>query len=562
MSERNGRVVRAALYARVSSERQAQQGTIHSQLQMLRERISADGLTLDEEMCFIDDGYSGSTLVRPALERLRDQAAAGSFGRLYVHSPDRLARRYAHQALLVDELQGCGVDLTFLNHPLGQGPEENLLLQVQGVVAEYERAKIMERSRRGKLHAARNGRVSVLSSAPYGYRYVSREMGGGTARYDVHLPEAQVVRELFRWVGVERLTLSQTARRLGERGVLSPRGRSVWDHGTVWGILSNPAYKGMAAFGKRAAGPRLPRCRPPRHGAEQPRRSGGCRRTSPDQWTVIPVPAIVEEEMFEAVGEQLRENQRRHRLASGGAKYLLQGLTVCQGCGYAMCGARSPGGAGGKRLYYRCTGNVVHDTSGDRVCRSRSVHGENLEVAVWSDVRQLLSEPGRIEKEYERRMNLGTDGSESSERKRLQTMISSAQRRIGKLIDGYGDGLIEKKEFEQRIGGARAELARLEAEAGSRQKREAEVREMRLVIGQLEAFAERVGSGLENADWATRRELIATLVKRVEVGEKEVRVVYRVAGVPFDRAPSGGPVQDRWRRWDVPRCANRCMRRS
>jgi site-specific DNA recombinase len=147
--------MRVAIYARVSSERQAQKDTIASQVQALRARVSGEGLTLDEELCFLDDGYSGSTLVRPALERLRDQAAAGAIDRLYVHSPDRLARRYAYQALLVDELQHCGVELVFVNRPLGTGPEDDLLLQVQGIVAEYERAKILERSRRGKLHAAR-----------------------------------------------------------------------------------------------------------------------------------------------------------------------------------------------------------------------------------------------------------------------------------------------------------------------------------------------------------------------------------------------------------------------
>ena len=166
MNWKNEHGSRAAIYARVSSDRQAQDGTIDSQVQALRDRVAQDGLPLEEGMCFLDDGYTGSTLVRPALERLRDQAASGALDRLYVHSPDRLARRYAYQVLLVDEFQQAGVELVFLNRPLGQGAEDDLLLQVQGVVAEYERAKILERSRRGKLHAAAQGRVSVLSNAP------------------------------------------------------------------------------------------------------------------------------------------------------------------------------------------------------------------------------------------------------------------------------------------------------------------------------------------------------------------------------------------------------------
>jgi len=153
---------RTAVYARVSSEAQARENTIASQLVSLRERVAADGFVLEPDDCFVDEGYSGSVLVRPALEQLRDAAASGQIDRLYVHSPDRLARRYAHQALLVDELRRAGVDIVFLNRPIGETPEDDLLLQVQGVIAEYERAKILERGRRGRRHAARSGSVSAL----------------------------------------------------------------------------------------------------------------------------------------------------------------------------------------------------------------------------------------------------------------------------------------------------------------------------------------------------------------------------------------------------------------
>src|SRR5881397_4332872 len=186
-----------AIYARVSSEQQAEAQTIASQVAALRERVAADGLTVSEAMQFLDEGYSGATLVRPALERLRDVVAASSVDRLYVHSPDRLARKYAYQVLLVDEFQRAGVEVIFLNRELGRSPEDDLLLQVQGMVAEYERAKILERSRRGKRHAAQRGAVAVLSGAPYGYRYVGKAEGGGEARYEIVLEEARVVRQVF-----------------------------------------------------------------------------------------------------------------------------------------------------------------------------------------------------------------------------------------------------------------------------------------------------------------------------------------------------------------------------
>jgi site-specific DNA recombinase len=212
--------LRAAIYARVSSEQQAQAQTIASQISALEERVTADGLVLEDELRFLDDGFSGSTLLRPALERLRDQAHAGSLQRLYVHSPDRLARKYAYQVVLVEELKRAGVELVFLNHTMGSSPEEDLLLQMQGMIAEYERAKILERSRRGKRHGARRGSVNVLSGAPYGYRYLSKRVTGGEACYEIVPDQARVVQQIFGWVGQDRLSIGEIARRLKAEGIL------------------------------------------------------------------------------------------------------------------------------------------------------------------------------------------------------------------------------------------------------------------------------------------------------------------------------------------------------
>jgi site-specific DNA recombinase len=148
--------IAAALYARVSSDQQAQAQTIDSQLAALRERMAKDGALLNPAHEFIDAGYSGSTLIRPALEQLRDAVAAGELERVYAYTPDRLARKYAYQVMLVDEFQRGGVELVFLNHKFGQSPEDELLLQMQGMIAEYERAQILERSRRGKRWADEN----------------------------------------------------------------------------------------------------------------------------------------------------------------------------------------------------------------------------------------------------------------------------------------------------------------------------------------------------------------------------------------------------------------------
>ena len=176
-----------AIYARVSSQRQAEDLTIQSQLAAIKKRIQDDKLHLNEELCFLDEGYSGATLVRPALEQLRDASWAGSVDRLYVHSPDRLARKYAYQVVLLEEFQKHDVEIVFLNHDPQEHPsaEGNLLLQMQGMISEYERAKILEHTRRGRRFAARQGKVSAIAHAPYGYRYVSKHEGDGEARWDI-----------------------------------------------------------------------------------------------------------------------------------------------------------------------------------------------------------------------------------------------------------------------------------------------------------------------------------------------------------------------------------------
>jgi site-specific DNA recombinase len=237
-----------ALYARVSSDQQNEGKTIESQVADLRTRIAETGATRSSQLEFIDNGYSGATLIRPALERLRDVAAAGGIDHLYVHCPDRLARNYAHQVLLLEEFLRAGVEVSFLNREVGQTPEDQLLLQVQGMIAEYERAKILERSRRGKRHGAQVGKVSVLGGAPYGYRYITKQEGAGEASFEIMWEEARVVRQVFEWVGRDRCSIGEVRRRLEAAKERTRTGKTVWDRATIGGMLHNPAYKGEAAL--------------------------------------------------------------------------------------------------------------------------------------------------------------------------------------------------------------------------------------------------------------------------------------------------------------------------
>jgi site-specific DNA recombinase len=520
--------IEAAIYARVSSDAQAQEQTIESQVADLRRRVSDDAVALEDKNCFIDDGVSGSTLNRPALERLRDAAYVGQFQRLYVHSPDRLARKYAYQVLVVDELQKLGIEIVFLNRAIGASPEEDLLLQMQGMFAEYERAKIMERSRRGKRHAATRGSVNVLSAAPYGYRYITRREGDGQAAYEIHDEQAAIVRQVFEWVGRDRLSIGEVTRRLTNSDATTATGKQWWDRTTVWGMLKNPAYKGSAAFGKTRTGPRRPQLRTQRGNSKTPRRIGSTYDTDANEQLSIPVPAIVSVELFDVVQNQLTENRQRGRESRRGAKYLLQGLLECGCCGYAFYGKPvSRASAKGKvpYAYYRCIGTDAYRFGGKRVCECKQVRTDKLDEAVWSDACELLRHPKLLRKEYERRLAAPSDSHSIVS---LKKQVASSKRSVERLIDAYTDGVLDRPEFDPRLKRARERLAKHEEQLRVIESESREQSALREALSCLDSFCASIDTNLEAADWTLRREILRTLIDKVVVEPDQVRIVYRI----------------------------------
>jgi site-specific DNA recombinase len=251
----------AAIYARVSSDKQKEENTIASQTAALVEFAHKQGYDVPAEWVFEDEGFSGASLVRPGLERLRDLAAEGQIAAVLVYAPDRLSRKYAYQILLIEEFARNGVEIIFVKAPKSAAAEDQLLLQFQGMIAEYERAQILERSRRGKRYRARQGQVSVLSGAPYGYRYI-RKTEEAAAYYQIIEAEADMVRLIYHKYTTEHLSIGAITRFLNEQGVPTRKRITRWERSTVWGMLRNPAYKGTACFGKTEIRPRQRVTRP------------------------------------------------------------------------------------------------------------------------------------------------------------------------------------------------------------------------------------------------------------------------------------------------------------
>jgi site-specific DNA recombinase len=528
-----------ALYARVSSERQAQQSTIDSQLVAVRERVVQDGLVVLASDEYVDNGYSGSTLRRPALERLRDRVAEGAVDVVYVHNPDRLARRYAHQVLLLEEFAARGVCVVMLQGRSGESPEDQLLTQVQGVIAEYERSKIMERSRRGKLHKARAGSINVLSSAPYGYLYIKKS-DTAPARFQIALHEARIVRRIFTAVVREHKPLYAVATMLNEQRV-PPPGRPKSEHSVGWvasaihRVLGNPSYMGEAAFGKTEAVEPPASLRPIIGRSAVPARvKSGCRMRAPEQWIRIAVPPIVSREMFLAAREQLERNRIFAQRNRAQGRYLLAGLVVCAKCGYAFHGRKS--------RYYFCSATVRDKVAIARVCGNRSLRLDQLEPHVWQSVRALLQDPARMMHEWLRRGDSANACAEhDAQRDGALRAVRMHERSLQRLLDAYEAGALELAELKTRSDRVRQRMAAARSDLTALEKVLAERRELTLVVARIEEFAKRIRDGLDALSWQERRDIIRTLVARVEIDHDDVTVVYRIPAIEQAVRPIAPP---------------------
>ncbi len=330
------------------------------------------------------------------------------------------------------------------------------------MIAEYERAKIMERHRRGKIHTAKRGSINALSVAAYGYRYINKYINGGEASLEVIEEEAEVVRKIFNWIGKERLTMGQVSQRLKQEQIPTKKGKAYWDRGTIYYMLKNPAYKGQAAFGRKKTGARLPCIRPRKDSSEQPRNNFSRYAVEKEKWISIIVPAIIDENIFEIVQEQLEENKKRARVHLQGATYLLQGLLVCKQCSRAYCGGktirRNKKKEDANYFYYRCTGADSTRFGGTKLCTSKQAGANAIELIIWDEVKKLLSNPQRIFDEYQKRLR----ETEQTPFEDIYNSISKQRIKLEKsislLIDSYTQQYITKSEFEPRIKCIRQKL--------------------------------------------------------------------------------------------------------
>src|SRR5690348_5569610 len=510
--------MRAAVYARVSTTRQAQAQTIEQQLDRLRAAVAERGWELDEQHVYRDDGYSGARLGRPGLDRLRDHAALADLDVVLVTAPDRLARNYVHQVLLIEELAGHGCRVEFLDRPMSSDPHDQLLLQIRGAVAEYERTLIAERMRRGRQAKLRAGTLLPWTTPPFGYR-LDPERPRDPAAVRVEPAEAALVAQLFDWYLEPQATIYRLARQLTELGVATTRGKPRWNPASVRGILRNPAYTGRALTNRTRVAPARRR-----KSAMLPAGPGVSHAPRPPQdWIEVPVPPVISEEIFAQVQAKLDANQQgaarntRH-------EYLLRALISCGACRLGCTGRQN---AAGYR-YYLCRGRTdpLRVAQGER-CTARYIPAGQLDELVWADLCALLTDPAQVTRALARAQGGAWLPQELQARQAtIGQALGQLERQQQRLLDAYLAEVIALAELERK----RQDLDRRHAtllaqqrqlDAAARQKLE-----LGAVAGGIEAFCQTVRAGLAAATFAQRRQLAELLIDRVVVTDGQVEIRY------------------------------------
>jgi site-specific DNA recombinase len=523
----------AAIYARVSSEQQREANTIASQTASLIEFAKNHDLEVPEEWVFQDEGYSGATLERPALERVRDLAAEGQIQVVLAYAPDRLSRKYAYQILLIEELARNGVETLFVKAPQGSSAEDQLLVQFQGMIAEYERAQILERSRRGKRHRAQSGEVSVMSGAPYGYRYV-RKTDEAPAAYAVLDAEARVVQRIYEMYTVDGLSIGEITRRINAEGIPTRKASARWERSTVWAVLRNSAYRGVACFGKTRASSRTRVIRPQRRrGVITPTMTAGHERPR-EEWIEIPVPALVSEDSFARAQELLEQNKIRSRRRTIEPS-IVQGLVTCQKCGYAF--ARTSTRTSARKIhYYKCIGSDGWRKLGGPVCdNGRFVRQDLLDPIVWDEVVRLLENPTLIQQELDRRLEAARSSNPTKKREQsLQRELAHVGKGIERLLSAYQEALMSIEQLRERMPALRQREQTLRAELQAITDQANDRATFLRLAETLTAFLARLRGAADTLSINERQRIVRLVVKDVLIGEDTLTIRH---SIPVQQGP-------------------------
>jgi site-specific DNA recombinase len=520
--------MRIAMYIRVSTQRQAQTQTSEQQLERLQAHARQQNWIVPLENIFRDDGYSGATLKRPGLDRLRDRVADRELDLILITAPDRLARNFVHQVLLLEEIEKYGCQVHFLDRPMSQDPHDQLLLQIRGAVAEYERSLISDRMRRGRQRKLEAGLLLPWKRPLYGYR-MDPDHPRDPAGVRVEETEAAVVRDLFAWYAEDTCSFFELARRLHRLGIMSPMGRKHWNLNTIHNMLTNPTYTGQVYANRWHRIGTLKRRSAilvPQH------RSEYTRVNAPRQeWTfVTTVPALVSQEVYDRVQAKLSVNRAFAQRNNTRNDYLLRALVSCGVCGLACGGIRNSQGY----QYYRCVGKQSPIYSRhEEHCPARLSPAGQLDEAVWKDLCDLLTHPEPIAHALQRAHGGHWLPQEMQSRQQgLRRAHGSLSQQLDRLTEAYLSGIVPLEEYRRRRADTEQRQQALEEQQRQLDQHTNRQNELAGLAQSVEGFCQRIRPGLEQASFAQKRQLVELLIDRVLVTNTEIEIRYVVPTSP------------------------------
>jgi site-specific DNA recombinase len=520
---------RAALYARVSTARQEQEETIDSQIAEVKQRINEDESILLDSNIYIDEGYSGSLLERPALDAMLDAAKSDGFDVVYIYDLGRLSRVLSHLLVVIEQLEKYEREIISLHEKITGTPEDKFLLQIMGSMHEYERAKIAERFRRGKMYKARSGKI-VGYSAPYGYRY-NKETG----EFEVDEPRADVVRKMFSWVANEGLSTYSVIKRLHEQGIMPPKQKSeYWSRSPVSRILSNETYFGKHHYNRTES--ILPRN--PQNASTKYRKiqKTGRRRRSREEWIEFDVPAIISKDLYDKARKQLELNSifnpknRRHQ-------YLLTGLVKC------TCGANRNGDGPDGKKYYRCISRHRYFDRKTR-CKVGGLNVKVLDSLVWQKIAILLTDPEQLRYHSERWLNQQKGSEIVNDTAQLERRLKELENEQKRYVDAYGKGLIPEQIFADKIRETSKQKSSVENDL-------VKASSNRGVIGKIdiEQLISKATRKIAELNFEQKKHIVERVVDKVIASPQEVTIwghipVPALAGVTTGKVNYGSQHRD------------------
>lgn len=512
--------LRVALYARVSTDQQAERYGLGAQITALQQRVAAREYQLVPDgvaAVFADDGYSGGTLDRPALTRLREAVQQGRVDVVLCLDPDRLSRALRDQLLLTDEIDHAGVRLEFLTQELDFSPEGRMFFAMRGAVAEYEKDKIRQRTMRGKQEKARRGLVVNPANLPKWLHWDAK-----TQTVTLDPAWTPVVQQVFAWYVDAGWTLRRVASHLTALGYATPTGGTHWQPTVVREWLRNPAAAGTYyQLRMDPVAPKVPR-KPASQRARPSARNGKALRP-PETWASVAVPPVVDADQWAAAQERLAENQREARRNTRHA-YLLRGLVVCGTCGGRMAGyPPSPG-----RWRYRCgrlrTGARI---GGQEPCpHPVSIDAPWLDAQVWARIAALLQQPALLAEALAQRDAAAspTRVAAETELRQVQARRAALDQEMDRLVRGYRKGLIPDDQMARETAALQADQAVLRSRAEVLTGTLAQLTASDHAVAGATAFATRWADRVATVTAVEQALLLHRLVRRVVVEPGAVRI--------------------------------------